>query len=63
MGAHLDEQTDNVVGQATTIAMDRYELSESGAHGLLGRLAGRHKVTICVVAAAIVAAEVARRRM
>lgn len=51
----------NTVEQASSIAMDRYELSHRRALGLLTRLARHHKVELRVVAAAIVAAAIARR--
>ena len=51
----------NTVEQASSIAMDRYELSHHRALGLLTRLAHHHKVDLRVVAAAVVAAAIARR--
>lgn len=50
------------IGEASAIAMDRYELTEPRALALLARLARRRKVDVGVVAAALVAATLARRR-
>ncbi len=51
----------DAVGEASAIAMERYDLSEGSALALLGRLARRHRVELQVVALAVVAAAVARR--
>ena len=58
----LQAQDAAAVGEASAIAMDRYEISESGAVALLGRLARFYNVTVPVMAAAVIAAAVARRR-
>jgi AmiR/NasT family two-component response regulator len=52
---------DDAVGQASVIAMERYELTEARAVALLARIARRRKVELQVVAAAVIAAAVARR--
>lgn len=52
---------DPAMGEASAIAMERYDLTEPGALALLTRLARRHKVELRVVTAAVVAAAVARR--
>lgn len=52
---------DEAVNEATAIAMDRYDMSETSARGVLGRVARRHKVELRVVALAVIAAAVARR--
>lgn len=58
-----DRETDDAtIGEANAITMDRYELSEPGALSLLGRLARYYNVTVPVMAAAIIAAAVARRK-
>ena len=56
--AHVGTDT---VGEASAIAMERYDMSESRALAFLTRLAHRHKVELQVVAVAVVAAAVARR--
>jgi hypothetical protein len=55
------DSADREIEEASSIAMDRYELSRSRALALLVRLARRHHVELRVVAAAIVAAALARR--
>jgi hypothetical protein len=60
-GAATSDRAGDAVGQASEIAMERYELDQIGAVALLGRLARRHKVKLEVVALAIVAAEITRR--
>lgn len=63
MGDDSDTDTQAAaIDEASAIAMDRYELSEPKALALLGRLARRRKVDVGVVAAALVAATLARRR-
>ena len=58
-----DRTTDDAtIGEASAITMDRYELSELGAMSLLGRLARYYNVTVPVMAAAVIAAAVARRK-
>jgi AmiR/NasT family two-component response regulator len=59
--ARTPEQ-DASIGEAGAIAMERYDLTEPRALALLARLARRHKVDVRVVAAAIIAAALARRR-
>ena len=49
------------IEEASSIAMERYELSRARALALLVRLARRRHVELRVVAAAIVAAALARR--
>lgn len=48
------------VSRASGIVMERYGLTEGGSVALLRRLAKRHRVTIGVVALAVIAAS--RRR-
>lgn len=50
------------IDDASAITMERYGLSQPRALALLGRLARRHKVELPVVAAAVVAAALARRK-
>jgi AmiR/NasT family two-component response regulator len=61
----MPQQSDHVrtetVGEASAIAMERYDMSEGSALALLTRLARRHKVELQVVALAVVAAAVARK--
>lgn len=58
-----DSQTDlATIGEANAITMDRYDITEPGALALLSRLARYYNVTVPVMAAAIVAAALARRR-
>jgi AmiR/NasT family two-component response regulator len=62
-GCMGDRQTDDAtIGEASAITMDRYELTEPGAMSLLGRLARYYNVTLPVMAAAIIAAAIARRK-
>jgi AmiR/NasT family two-component response regulator len=56
-----DDGLDPSIGEAREIAMERYGLTEPGALALLARLARHHRVELRVVAAAMVAAAVARR--
>jgi AmiR/NasT family two-component response regulator len=55
------EPQGHAIEEASAISMERYELSQPRALALLVRLARRHNVDLGVVAAAIVAAAVARR--
>ena len=50
------------IGEASAIAMDRYEISEPRALALLSRLARHYNVTLPAMAAAVIAAAIARRR-
>jgi AmiR/NasT family two-component response regulator len=64
MSDELDARgSDQGVEEASEIAMERYDLSRPRALALLGRLARRHKVELPVVAAAVIAAAVARRKL
>ena len=49
--------------EANAIARERYDLDRAGASALMSRLALRHKVELPIVAAAIIAAALARRRL
>ena len=58
-----DRQTDDAaIGEAKAITMNRYELTEPSALSLLGRLARYYNVTVPVMAGAIIAAAIARRK-
>ena len=51
------------IDEANAIAMDRYDLDQAGASALMSRLARHHKVDLRIIAAAIIAAALARRRL
>ena len=58
-----DRQTDDAtIGEANAITMDRYEMTEPSAMSLLGRLARYYNVSVPVMASAIIAAAIARRK-
>jgi AmiR/NasT family two-component response regulator len=56
-------QRDADIGEANAIVMDRYDLSQPRALALLVRLARNRRVDVGIVAAAIVAAALARSRV
>ena len=55
-------QREAAIGEANDIVMERYELSQPRALALLVRLARNRRVDVGIVAAAIVAAALARSR-
>ena len=57
------ETTVQAIDEANAIARDRYDLDQAGASALMSRLALHHKVELRIIAAAIIAAALARRRL